>query len=461
MKRTVLAIICGLGLSACQDVEQPTVVLTKEQWTQVQKHLLKSEPQPKYRIGATFDGKLELIGFDVTEPLVAGKPATFTWYWRALTDVSENWKVFVHFDSAAKPFRQNLDHVPVNDLYPTSRWKKGDIIEDVQTVTLRNDWPNGDATPYIGLYKGTQRMKPSGQVKLTKEGQPRVIGATLKVQGSSQHSQPAPAYALKMLDANSAAAIDGRLDEAVWEKLPELKLTPFGNAPALKTSVKAYVTPEALFIGAQLEDTNIWGNLNNRDADTWTEEVLEVFIDPNADGKDYLELQVTPQNTVFDANFKERLGQGEGSREDQINAARAFNLEGLETQVFVDGTLNDDATADKSWTVEIKIPLASLPGVSAPLAAGSTWAVNVYRFDRPQPGTTHAYGWSTGPRGDFHQVDKFGTWNLGPSTQPTMNPELLKQIERSMDTRVRDRLRPPALTQPKKPINADEPAKDP
>ncbi len=439
MKRTLAMICLGFGISACQDVEQPTVVLTQAQWADVQKNILSEEPQPQYRVGAKFDDKIELIGFDVTTPLVAGKPATFTWYWRALTDVSDNWKVFVHFDSSGKPFRQNLDHVPVKDMFPTSKWKKGNIIKDVQDITMRSDWPNGAAIPYFGLYRGDKRLAPS-EVNTTKEAQPRVIGPTLQVSGTAVKETPKPSYAVRVQkNDNTKIVVDGKLDETQWGNIPAFTLSPLGNAPGMATIVKAFITEDTLYVGAQLDDKHAWGNLKNRDDSTWTEEVFELFLDPNGDGQDYLELQITPQGTVFDANFKKRLGQGEGSREAQIDAAKAFNLEGLESKVVVDGTLNDASDEDKGWTIEFKIPLTSVPGVTLPVPTDTKWAVNVYRFDRPDDKASHAYGWSTAPRGDFHQVDKFGEWTFSTSDVaiPKINPDLIKTMEQTLKLRTK------------------------
>jgi len=100
----------ALLTSSCQQVEEPTTVLTQQQWKQVEDNLLTEEPTPKYKTGAIFDGKLELIGFDVSEPVTPGEEVTFTWYWRCKEKIAKNWQIFVHFDSEVRPFRQNLDH---------------------------------------------------------------------------------------------------------------------------------------------------------------------------------------------------------------------------------------------------------------------------------------------------------------------------------------------------------------
>jgi hypothetical protein len=402
----------GMGLG-CQDVEPQAQVLTQDQWNEVKANILTEEPTPKYKSGAIFGEKIELIGYDIAEPLEAGKPAKFTWYWRALADGTDNWKAFIHLDSEGKAFRQNLDHVPVKDLYATSRWKKGQIIKDEQTVTLRRDFPAGDAVIYLGFFKGNARLKVTNDVAKTQEAQPRVIGATVKVKGgAAEEVIPKPKYNALMVPADTVSGhvVDGKLDEAVWATIPPLTLRPLGNAPNLPSVIKTFVTPTHLYMGAKLDDSNIWGTLKDRDSDTWTEEVLEMFLDFNGDGKDYLELQITPNNVVFDAHFENQLGKGTGSRQEQIDKSRAFNLANLVSAVQVDGTLSDDV-ADKSWTVEFSIPLAEIPGFTG-VKAGDTWALNFYRFDRPEKDKTAAYAWSTGPRGDFHQVDKFGEFHI-------------------------------------------------
>src|SRR5690554_1881525 len=99
---SALALASALTFSTqigCQEVEEPITVLTQEQWTEVKKHLLEQEPTPQYKVGAIFNDEIEFIGFDVEQPIAAGKPATFTWYWKALKDINQNWQVFVHLDS--------------------------------------------------------------------------------------------------------------------------------------------------------------------------------------------------------------------------------------------------------------------------------------------------------------------------------------------------------------------------
>lgn len=456
--------LAAIAVLSCQEVEQPTTVLTQEQWNEVKQHILETAPEPQHKIGAQFEGKIELIGLDVTE-LQAGRKATFTWYWKALDDIDKNWKVFVHFDSAARPFRQNLDHVPVREMYSTNRWKKGQVIKDVQEVTLQAGFPAGKATPYIGFWRGDTRMKVSNDVPKTEEAQPRVIGPTLTVTGSATSESPTPAKPrfsmVALTDADvEGATIDGKLDEEFWGRVPGLRLQPLGPAPALNTTIRTFITDSHLYVGAELEDKHVWGTLANRDDETWREEVLEMFLDVDGDGKDYIELQITPLNTIFDARFPVRLGTGEGSRTDQIASAKAWNIEGLESAVHVIGTANDNSDEDTSWNVELRIPLTSIPGLDGKPKLGDEWALNFYRFDRPNDKTTHAYAWSTGPRGDFHQVDKFGIVTISEPRAnmaiPKITPEMLKNMRKNVNLKRHPNLDRKNLKDLSQPAQPDE-----
>lgn len=414
-------------LTGCQDVSEPKIVLTQAQWKEVEKHILKEEPSPQHKLNVNYGNEIELIGFDV-EPaeLEAGKQATFTWYWKALKAPSKNWEVFIHFDAKDKPLRQGLDHHPVDGLFKTSLWKKGQIIKDIQTVTIREDFPTTDAVPYIGLYHGNgvdARLMIVNGAEKTEDR--RAVGPTLKVKGGKgavkadarNKPQTPPIYSPAKWTAEQVKGLelDGKIEEELWASVPTAKLEPFGKGQNQATWAKIAYTDDALYIAAHLEDGHIWGNLKDRDSSTWKEEVFELFLDTNRDGKDYLELQVTPNNVVFDANFKTRLGTGEGSTEEQIKAASAWNYEGLVSAVHVDGTLNDVEKEDKFWSVELKLPFAALPGADggkAP-ANGTSWALNMYRFDRPTKEQSFAYAWSRLTRGTFHDVPKFGVLRFG------------------------------------------------
>jgi len=157
----------------------------------------------------------------------------------------------------------------------------------------------------------------------------------------------------------------------------------------------------------------IWSEISERDGDLWTEEVFEVFVDVDRDRRNYLELQINPLGAVLDARFRQKFGTGEGSRRDQLDRALKYTVDGLESAVQVDGTLDDDSDSDTAWSVELRIPYASIPGVDSTPAAGAEWSANFYRYERPSEKRTLSFGWSTLPLLDFHQTSKFSRFTFG------------------------------------------------
>lgn len=445
----ILALLITVGLSAasfgCQEVEQSQTVLTQSQWNEIKEQIYDSEqeaPTPQYKIGANYDDKIKLIGFDVEEPIVAGEKTKFTWYWKALTDIDKNWKIFVHFDSqnenaSRQGRRQNLDHHPMDKKYLTSRWEKGKVYEDIQEVTIRPDYPTGPATPRIGFFRNQTRLpiKNPDKNRVRTTNDRRVVGPTLTVKSGPNTEEPPPKkdeaskpdYDVPLLEADigDGVTVDGKLDDGIWENVDNLSLSPLGSQKKLATDVRAFVSGEHLFVGAKMEDEHAWGTLEERDSKTWEEEVLEMFVDVDGNGKNYMEFQIAPTGTIFDANF-------ESVDTKNIGKAKKFDLEGLESAVHVEGTLNDNSDDDEFWSVELKIPLASIPDVDGPPSDGDQWAVNLYRFDRPTDDETLAFAWSTRPQGDFHQVRHFGTWTFtspsdgddGPKLDPTVIEKL-------------------------------------
>src|SRR5262249_8806804 len=127
-------------------------------------------------------------------------------------------------------------------------------------------------------------------------------------------------------------------------------------------------------------------------------------------GKGYIELQVAPNNNVFDTFLPEYR-----KYEDTLDPKRKpydWNSK-IKTAVKVDGTLNKRGDTDTGWSVEIALPLADANGLNAtgvklPPAFGDSWKINMYRMDAPEGKAQQAAAWSPPLVGDFHALDKFG-----------------------------------------------------
>ena len=95
------------------------------------------------------------------------------------------------------------------------------------------------------------------------------------------------------------------MSEAVWKRsgwTHDWSDTQ-GNSKKRKPKTRAKFAWDSnhVYIGIECWDSDIWATFKGRDQKLWEQEVVEVFIDHDGDYRDYLELQVSPANQVFDA----------------------------------------------------------------------------------------------------------------------------------------------------------------
>ena len=141
--------------------------------------VLSNAPEVEHRVGADFDGKVELVGYNLGLPagdsVGAGQKFTVTWIWHAKHNAIGSYRVFLHIDGHGR--RLNGDHIPVDERYPVKNWRAGDFIVDEQSLKVPADYPPGDYAMMIGLFSGSKRLT----VKTKHDGENRVRAGTLTV----------------------------------------------------------------------------------------------------------------------------------------------------------------------------------------------------------------------------------------------------------------------------------------
>lgn len=392
----------------------PQDVLTAEQEALVQESQLKERPTPQYPLDVTFGDQVRLLGVDLSADRVKpGQTLTVTYYLEGLSEQPKDYKVLTHLQGQKPGSWQNLDHVPVKGLFPIKQLKKGMLLKDVQTFRVNPNFPETDAKLYWGLYQGKERLDHSKPEGIEHDQKRRVVVATVKVKGRRY----LPKAKARQIPAGMQITLDGRLDEPAWKGSEWTRWwgNPMGNAKngAPMTRAKFMWTPDHLYIAVEARDLDVWGTLTQRDSNTWEQEVIELFIDADGDRRDYLELQVSPANVLFDARFK--------SYRSDLTVARAWNMKGFETAVWVDGTLNQRTDRDRAWYVEFKVPIAEVPGATYPLVEGALWRFNMFRFDFPKGGGQKAAALSPPLVPDFHALDAFAELRFLP-VKPDLKP---------------------------------------
>ncbi len=133
------------------DAVSPTVDLGRVQ-------VLRAEPvdlSDAVRVGPfIFDDQIELLAYRLTDN--RAKPGNYfrlTLYWRARTEVSGDYSVFVHLvDEQGQVYAQG-DGPPESGIYPTWSWVPGEVVEDEHLVAMESDVPPGSYSLAIGLYE--------------------------------------------------------------------------------------------------------------------------------------------------------------------------------------------------------------------------------------------------------------------------------------------------------------------
>lgn len=177
-------------------------------------------------------------------------------------------------------------------------------------------------------------------------------------------------------------AIDGKLDDAAWKNAPwtddfvdiEGDLKP---KPRFRTRVKMLWNDDYFYIGAELEEPHVWATLTKHDSVIFQDNDFEVFIDPNGDNHEYYEFEINALNTGWDLLLPMPYRDGG-------HAVNSWEIPGLKTAVYVDGTINDPRDVDRRWTVEIAFPwkvLGELAYQKVPPVEGAQWRVNFSRVE--------------------------------------------------------------------------------
>jgi hypothetical protein len=143
-------------------------------------YVLKTPKPVQHPLNVNFEGKIELIGYDLELPQkdFVGPGQTFivAWVYRALQSNLGAYQAFLHVDAEGQ--RINGDHDPVDGMYPVRLWTEGDVIVDRQRVSVPATNPPGTYTMYTGFFRGDSRLKISSGPN---DGTDRVNAGTIQI----------------------------------------------------------------------------------------------------------------------------------------------------------------------------------------------------------------------------------------------------------------------------------------
>ncbi|WP_406698167.1 carbohydrate-binding family 9-like protein [Singulisphaera sp. Ch08] len=248
------------------------------------------------------------------------------------------------------------------------------------------------------------------------------IGVSLEVDA------PPPPKGYVCMRARAPIVIDGKLDDSAWAEAPwtddfqdiEGDRKP---RPRFRTRAKMLWDDRFFYIAAELEEPHVWASLTKHDSVIFHDNDFEIFIDPDGDNQEYYELEINAINTEWDLFLKKAYRNGGP-------AINEWEIPGLKTATQINGTINDPADRDTSWTVEFAIPwnvLAEFAHRPSPPKNGDQWRVNFSRVEwkhlvegktyKKEP-STREDNWVWSPQGaiDMHRPERWGFVQF--STEP-------------------------------------------
>jgi hypothetical protein len=393
----------------------------EEQRQKVAQYILDKAPDLPNKLDTVIGDKMKLLGYQLepSGPYKQGQKLKLTLDWQPTGKIEAGYKLFTQILDGSGERLLTIDrNAPLRPTkkdkssgLPIQVWETSKVYKDVQTFHVPKT--KSDTIQFV-----TGIGKKEGPLPVTagaKDSSDRAIVGSIQVSGGDKSSPKAtklPAVDVEKLETGTKINVDGKLDEPAWATAavlgPFIDVSNGKEAPGspVHGSAKLLWNDTNLYVAFEVQDANITGGFPKgaKDPHLWTKDTVEMMIDPDGDGDnaDYYEIQIGPQNLVFDSQY------------DQYNEPKTepdgpFGHEDwsskLKSAVVLDGTIDKPEDTDKGYTVEAAIPWKSFAKAKkTPPALGDTWRMNFYAMQ-----DNGGVGWS--PllgQGNFHKAARFG-----------------------------------------------------
>jgi hypothetical protein len=402
-----IAWIGCVGAGGCVD-QGPGPQPKKIEPSYIAEHVLARPPAGLApRLDVSIGGRVIYLGNTVDRSSVApGQTLRVTHYWRVVAPVGPAWRVFALVRGA--PGTADFMNLAPTDMqigHGPARWKAGEVIEDIQDITLRPDWRSATATLTVGLiavgdHGVGDRMATSAPHTQDRAVIARVIDVDLS-------RAPPPPGTVHVPRAPGPILIDG-VAEPAWNGAatsPELVTAEGSVDPVGKAIARLTWDDQFLYAFVSVTDSDVWSDYKNHDDPLWKQDCVELFIDADGNRRGYVELQVNPNNATFDSWFATTRAQPGDPSWDS----------GMQTAVKLHGTATPGDT-DQGWDAELAIPWQAVRGrdgamaVRLPPQVGDRWRMNIVRVDvRTGDKNPSASSWNRITSADFHALDRMLT----------------------------------------------------
>jgi len=212
------------------------------------------------------------------------------------------------------------------------------------------------------------------------------------------YSQTIPIY-----KTTAKITIDGDLSDWKNQFLGPFLIHNSGEKASQETFISLSWNEENLYIAYKCNDSNIIGKPQKKDSQIfYTDDLVEIFLDPDGDGTNYVEIGVNAFSTNYDLLLK-CISAECGGWKTTMN----FNITGLESVSKIN---------PNGYNVEIKIPFSSLlkikNGNFLEPKIGTKWKANTFRIDYGNATEYLALQFYKSLKFGFHQPAEFAVFEF-------------------------------------------------
>jgi Carbohydrate family 9 binding domain-like len=197
--------------------------------------------------------------------------------------------------------------------------------------------------------------------------------------------------------------IDGDLSDWKTPFLGPFVIHNSGEKATQNTFVSLSWNHENLYIAYRSVDSKIVGSNQKKDSQIFNiDDLVEIFIDPDGDGQNYIEIGVNAFSSNYDMLLK-CISPNCGG----WNTSMAFDISGLETASKI---------TPEGYNTEIKIPFSSLETIKngnfMKPNVGTKWRGNTFRIDYGNTTEYLAIQPYKSLKFGFHQPEEFAVFEF-------------------------------------------------
>lgn len=197
--------------------------------------------------------------------------------------------------------------------------------------------------------------------------------------------------------------IDGDLSDWKTSFLGPFVVHNSGSKATQKTFVSLSWNDENLYIAYRSDDSKIIGSHLENDSPIYkTDDLVELFIDPDGDGQNYVEIGVNAFSTHYDLLVECILPACGGWKTSTV-----FTLSEMETVSKI---------TSQGFCSEIKIPFSSLENIKngnfTKPNIGTKWKGNLFRIDYGKTTEYLALQYYRSSKFGFHQPKEFSVFEF-------------------------------------------------